>query len=126
MVNNDSEFIFFEHESHTLNEDDEKSFCSEIKNKSLILNNNKNKIKKTFKINFSNEKCKCYLIDKSNKDNIIVTNIDFKNLINELNKDFNSLPKNQKNKDDIFFFNFFVGSYLILFIINIFGLIIYK
>ncbi len=139
MANYDSEFIFFEVDAKQISEKDINEDNYEDNNKdnkedkfdsdSEINNNNlekKNKIKKTFKINFSSNGYRCYSIDKSNKDKIIVQNINFKHLINELNKNFNSLPENKKNKDDIFFFNFFIMSYLILLIINLFGIIINK
>ena len=79
-----------------------------------------NKKYKTFKINISEDDCKCYLIERIPEKDTIVQKIEYDHLISLLKREKYQLnKKNNINKDNIFFIHFFGTLFGIYFFISV-------
>ena len=79
-----------------------------------------NKKYKTFKINISEDDCKCYLIERVPEKNTKVQKIEYEDLIRLLKSEKYKLnEKNNINKDNIFFIHFFGTLFSIYFFISV-------
>ena len=83
-----------------------------------------NKKYKTFKINLSENDCKCYLIERTPHKNTIVQRLEYEELIDLLKIEKyqfdNDKSDNNKSNDVIFFINFFGSLFSVYFFISVF------